>query len=187
MYFYLGIVAEEDLRKGYIIPSYILCQSHGTSERRSGWRVTKQNEDNPMRNMNKVLVTSLLGHDDMIDFLCAYRTRDHMHGDKHYKHHQTKKYYPKGGMFWFECNQYGEPCGSALFIMRVPVGKKNTDSGFTRLKEAQQKEPSLIDLLSNEISFEDNPTTSMKAKLVQRREPKCRPKSKKKSSPSSTD
>lgn len=46
--------------------------------------------------MNKVLVTELYGHDDMIDYLCAYRTRDHMHNDDHYSHAATKKYYPKG-------------------------------------------------------------------------------------------
>jgi hypothetical protein len=82
--------------------------------------------------MSKVLVTSLLGNDDMIDFLCSYRTRDHMHNDKHYSHEKTKKYYPHGGMFWFECDKQGNPLGTATFIMQVPVAKKETDSGLKR-------------------------------------------------------
>lgn len=91
--------------------------------------------------MPKVLVTSLVDNDAMIDFLCAYRTRDHMHGDKRYKHEDTKKYYPHGALFWFECNQYGEPTGTAIFIEKIPRRMKSgkTDSGFARLQEARAR------------------------------------------------
>jgi hypothetical protein len=85
-----------------------------------------------MRNMSKVLVTSLIGNEDMIDFLCSYRTRDHMHNSKHFSHEKTKKYYPHGGLFWFVCDKNGNPAGPALFIMKVPVTTRSTDTGFKR-------------------------------------------------------
>lgn len=49
-------------------PSYILCQSHGTSDKRSGWRIVRQDDTNALRSMPKVLVTSLVGNEAMIDF-----------------------------------------------------------------------------------------------------------------------
>jgi len=169
MYHFLGIIAEEDFQKGIMIPSYILCQSHGTSEKRSGWRVIKQNPDNNLTSMNKVLVKTLTGNNDMVDFLCGYRTRDHMHGDKHYKHEQTKKYYPKGALCWFECNQYGEPGQFAIFITKVPVKHGKTDSGFTRLKENNKKIPPIKTILTEDITAEMNDYSNVKPRLPQRR------------------
>ena len=120
--------------------------------------------------MPKVLVQSLTGNDAMIDFLTSYRTRDHMHGDKHYKHEHTKKYYPKGALFWFECNQYGEPTGTAVFIETVPRKIRGpTDSGFTRLKEAQGKKPSFKELLTRQPDCEKHPATCIKPKASQGR------------------
>lgn len=97
MYF-LAIVSMQDLLRGNIEPSYIMCQSHGGSLNRSGWRVFKANT---IGNCNKVLVRSPVGNEPMVDFLSSYRTRDHMHGSTRYKHEATKKYYPKGALFWF--------------------------------------------------------------------------------------
>lgn len=156
MLFFLGIVAEEDMNSGNIVPSYILCQSHGTSDKRSGLRVVKQTKNNNMRSMNKVLVNSITDHQELIDFLCSYRTRDHMHGDKKYKHADTKKYYPKGGLFWFECDQYGQKAGAAIFIKRVPDlrNHKKVDDNFTRYKEHKERVPSAAEILSREPNEE---------------------------------
>lgn len=170
MYHYLGIVTEEDLEDGYIVPSYILCQAHGESTARSGWRVIKQTENNSLKNMNKVLVKTIIGHEDMIEFLCSYRTRDHPHGNRHYTYEETKKYYPKGALFWFECNKYGEPGEYAIFITRVPRNiKGKTDAGFQMLKERMKITKPLKEILSQEPAYEANPFSQVKPKLVQRR------------------
>jgi len=156
MLFYLGIVAEDDLIAGNIVPSYVLCRSHGSSSKRSGMRVIKQTPNSKLKSMNKVLVTSITDNDALIDFLCSYRTRDHMHGDKHYDHEKTKKYYPKGGLFWFECNEYGEKTGAAIFIKKVPDVARNgkTDYGFTEYKEKTRHVPTVSQILSKEPNEE---------------------------------
>lgn len=173
MYYFLAIVSQDDLLKGDIAPSYIVCQSHGTSENRSSWRVIRQDKSNKLlRNMNKVLVTSLLGNDLLIDFMCNYRTRDHAHGDPRYSYEETRKYYPKGALFWFECNKYGEPLGTAIFIIKVPLNKNvrfaESDGGFNRLKAAISVKPKLNEVLANEPNYETDIYSKIKPKLVQR-------------------
>lgn len=166
MYHFLGIVLEEDILNGTIVPAYILCQSKGTSERRSGWRVARQDENNILANMQKVIVKTLIGNENMIDFLCSYRTRDHMHGDKHHKQEATKKYYPKGALFWFECKKNGEPLNNAIFIMKVPV-KAETDAGFKRLMERNEYVPPVKTVLAREPTMMDDVLYVIKPRLSQ--------------------
>lgn len=147
MFYYLGIIKEEDVRKGNYEASFILCQSKGTSEKRSGWRVIKTKST--YVTMPKVLVNNMYGNEAMIDFLSKYRTRDHMHNSK-YRHEKTLKYYPKGWLCWFECNKYGVPSGNVLYIKNVPdksVSKK-ADTGFINLKAEIGKEPTKTELLT---------------------------------------
>lgn len=167
MYHFLGIVLEEDILNGTIIPAYILCQSKGTSENRSGWRVIRQSEDNSMANMPKVLTKTLIGNDNMIDFLCNYRTRDHMHGDKNYKAEDTKKYYPKGALFWFECDKNGKPLDNAIFITRVPRKTGISDGGFKRLIEQNSYVPPIKTVLAREPTMKENEFSVVKPKLAQ--------------------
>lgn len=63
-------------------------------------------------NIPKAMVTSMIGHEDMIDYMSSYRTQDKMYG---------KHYVPCGALFWFTCNQYGDFTGSCYFIKKVPV------------------------------------------------------------------
>lgn len=171
MYCYLGIVAQDDLIAGRIVPSFVLCKSQGNSEARSGWRVVRQDDTNKnQRNMKKVLVTELYGHDDMIDFQCSYRTRDHMHGDSKYAHEDTKKYYPKGALFWFECSIYGEPNGSAVFICRIPVLKKVSDTErLKRLLKSKSEVPSLRIRLAREPTMIYDSIPCIKPRIEPRR------------------
>lgn len=169
MYYYLGIVAQEDVLAGNFEPSYMLCQSHGKSENRSGWRVVKSNS--VMSNMNKVLVKTLYGNDTMIQFMSHYRTRDHMHADKRYKHEKTKKYYPKGGLFWFGCNAYGERDGPAVFVKNVPDKGFNTDDGLNIVRRADEKVIPVKQVFSREPVFVDIEESCVKPKLYQERIP----------------
>lgn len=165
MYF-LAIVSQEDLLRGNIVPSFFLCQSHGGAESRGPWRVYRA--DTALASCPKVLVRSPVGNDAMIDFLSAYRTRDHMHNSRKYKHHQTKKYHPEGALFWFECNIYGEPIGSAIFIKCIPDKTiHGRDGGLARLKQALSVRPSTAHLLSRLFWAEPHVFSGVKPKLHQ--------------------
>lgn len=149
MYF-LAIVSREDLLRGNIAPSYVLCQSHGDSQNRSPWRVYRANT--PLVNCPKVLVRYPSGNDAMIDFLSSYRTRDHMHRARYYHHVHTLKYFPEGALFWFECNDYGEQTGPAVFVKTVPDASMQVknDTGKQRLEQALQGSPSVNELFSRD-------------------------------------
>lgn len=165
MYF-LAIVSQEDLLRGNIVPSFFLCQSHGGAESRGPWRVYRA--DTALASCPKVLVRSPVGNDAMIDFLSAYRTRDHIHNSKKYKHYQTKKYHPEGALFWFECNIYGEPIGSAIFIKCIPDKTiHGRDGGLARLKQALSVRPSAAHLLSRLFWAEPHVFSGVKPKLHQ--------------------
>lgn len=122
--------------------------------------------------MPKVLVTSLYGNEAMIDFLRSYRTRDHMHGDRHYKKENTMKYYPKGALFWFSCDIYGRPDGLSIFIERIPQKRKRetADGGFRRLKAARARVMPIQEKLSREPRADPLETSVVKPKLVQRKQ-----------------
>lgn len=93
-----------------------------------------------------------------------------MHGDKRYSHEETKKYYPKGALCWFECNQYGEPLGTAIFIETVPRRKLvKTDSGHKRLMAARAYVPPIKTALAREPTCEVNPFSCIKPRLNQGR------------------
>lgn len=151
MYWFIGLVAQDDVLKGNIEPSYILCTSHGTSEARTGFRVYRVNSFSSGTSPPKYIVPEVVGHEDIIDFLSSYRTRDHMHNSKYHTEEETKKYYPKGSLFWFECDKNGDrnKLSTCIFICNVPVKKTNmwTDGGKKRL-EKYQNDISLKHLLT---------------------------------------
>ena len=152
MLYFLGIVAEEDFVKGRTDPSYILRQSAGESENRSGYRVTREDLDICIA-MPKVLVSDPANHPELVDFLSGYRTRDHMHGDKAYSHDETKKYYPKGALMWFPCDIHGDRLKKPpIFIKRLPDPKVriNQDQGKNRLEKANEERKRLPYLMSKE-------------------------------------
>lgn len=165
MYF-LAIVAKQDLLRGNIAPSYILCQSHGTSDKRSPWRVHRA--DIIPSNASKVLTKWPSGNNIMINFLSCYRTRDHAHGARYVHHEHTKKFYPEGALFWFECNDYGEAIGPAIFVKCVPEkGVYKLDSGKQRIEQALEYTPSVAELFSRDPFAMNLTCSGVKPKLVQ--------------------
>jgi len=165
MYF-LAIVSQQDHLRGMIEPSYILCKSGGDSPSRSPWRVYRANENFP--GVSKVLVKWPSGSEEMIDFMSHYRTRDHMHQSGNYRHERTKKYYPKGALFWFECNEYGEAEGPAVFVKFVPDPDiVKTDNGKQRLDDALSHELSAADILCRDPWSVSLNQSGIKPKLVQ--------------------
>jgi hypothetical protein len=83
-----------------------------------------------------------------------------MHGS-HYK--STKKYYPEGVLCWFPCDRYGERCGPALIVKRVPEKTfkwGDVDRGLETYKRMieERKAPKLMSqLLSSSPASESIP------------------------------
>ena len=123
----------------------MLCKSNTTSSKRSGWRVVKQFGGTSNFNLQKVLVTSIYGHDDMLDYLSDYRTQDKMHG---------VHYYPKGALCWFETNQYGDPTGSLYIARMIPDMKllelPRKERGYQQLLKKYNRKLSIKELLIRE-------------------------------------
>ena len=153
--FFLGIVTKANLLEGIIIPQYILCKNNGESSRRSDLHVVNVLSGNESH-YNKLIVREMTGHDELLDYLKIYRTRDHEHRDENYTKEERRKYLVEGALFWFTCNIYGERNGPAYYIRPTPFaepGEKRIDirdNAMKRLNEYREKEPELKDLLLNE-------------------------------------
>ena len=120
------------------------------SEMRSGWRIVKQFDGTSCFNLPKVLVTSIFGHDDMLDYLSDYRTQDKMRG---------VHYYPKGALCWFECNQYGDPIGTVYIARKIPdlkfLALPKKQRGYQQLLKKYKRKLSIKELLTREAKDTD--------------------------------
>ena len=153
-YYFLGIVAKDDLLKGIIVPSFILCQSSGKSAARSGYRVMRV-DTKLIQQYSVVMVARIDEHPELIEYLSNYRTRDHMHTSKRRGHKRTMKYTPEGALFWFECTSEGayEYRGRKIFIKTIPdKAVKCVNQGFARLTRAM----AATKTLSEQLSYEPN-------------------------------
>lgn len=99
-------------------------------------------------------MTELYGHQDLIDYLSIYCTRDKAGG---------RKYFPRGALCWFECNRYGEPLGSVYYIKQVPdtsmyfvtkTGHVFAQNTYRKFMEAKARKKSINEILSGDIKLE---------------------------------
>lgn len=160
MLYFLALTLQEDVVNGTFWPSYVLCQARTTSESRSGWRIIKQLDGTPSSSIPKVLVTEITGHEDMVNFMSSYQTKDR--GKKHY--------HPKGYLCWYECNRYGDPTGVAHLIKKVPEYVwiyHFSDKGYQKLKRDREKKKTIQEVLSAEPRTTPLITTDVKPKLHQ--------------------
>lgn len=148
MFYFLGIVLDADWNAGWIYPTYVLCKSQGTATTRSGLRVYKQD---PLHQKDcaayKVIVQHPYGNDKLIEYLSAYRTRDHFQNYKKVQKKNRKKFYPHGYLCYFTCNVYGEPLGRAILIKHIPESGRK--SGFVALEDEE------IPLLSQRLALDN--------------------------------
>ena len=111
-------------------------------------------------NLPKAMVTSIYGHEDMIDYMSTYRTQDKMKG---------KHYIPRGGLFWFTCNQYGDLTGSCYFIKSVPDQELYATSYFGTYRKRKPKEvPTLPKVFTDDKTVEEHKQSSVKPRLYQK-------------------
>lgn len=160
MYYFLAIVLEQDVLNGAFSPAYVLCQSYTTSETRSGWRIISQVDGAPTSKLPRVLVTEVLGHQDMVDFMSSYQRTDS----------NGKHFHPRGALCWFSCNQYGDPTGETVFVKFVPEFIWIFDfdkKGYQKLKKDRAKVKTYKELLTSEPSAEVMMFTDTKLRLHQ--------------------
>lgn len=165
MYYFLALVKDKDLLKGNIVPSYILCKVSNPSQNYAPWRVYRP-DNGQIVALKKVLVTSLVGHEEMVDFLSRYRTRDKAPNRRGKRSRASYKFYPKGALFWFPCDIYGVQKGPALFIKRVPDKSiKQSDQGKQRYESFLQYRPLMSEVLTRDKTM--YPLAVVKPKLAQ--------------------
>lgn len=108
-------------------------------------------EGKPSKNLPKVLVTEVTGHDELLDFMSVYQTQDHFKG---------VHYHPVGALCWYSCNQYGDPTGEVVYARKIPIEglmwsfslkRKFRMKGFNKKTEFK-------DLFQSEIGYEDYKT-----------------------------
>lgn len=133
------------MKNGSFWPSYVLCYAQSSSDKRSGYRVIKQFEGSKKFYLPKVLVTSIYGHDELLDYLSDYRTQDKMYG---------VHYYPSGALCWLETNQYGDPVGSIYIVRKVPdlklLEKPMRERGMRKLLQDQNRKLTLNEKFAKE-------------------------------------
>lgn len=157
MYFFIGIVLDADILNGSFSPAYVLCNSYTTSEKRSGWRIISQLDGVPKQRLPRVLVTEIVGHQDMIDFMSSYQRTDAA----------GKHFHPRGALCWFSCNRYGDPTGDAVFIKSVPEFIWIFDfdkKGFQKLKKDRERIKTYKELLTSEPQAEAMKFSDIKVK-----------------------
>lgn len=154
MYF-LAIVGDPDIRVGNWVPSYVLCRSTGNSSARSGWRVVDAN--GLYRNSPKVLVKTIEDKQIMIEFMSKFRTRKHGHNSKRFAYKNTKKFYPRGILCWFKCDEHGRQTGPAIMIKRVPdmSSKHYCDMGKHILDAELNRIPTTAEILTKDDKYVD--------------------------------
>lgn len=168
MYYYLAIVKKKDMLNGDFIPSYILCKRLTDPSNRAEWIICQRER---LREAYPIaLVTRLTGHEEMVDFMSHYRTRDKNKLKNGHKTRLIQKYYPEGGLFWFPCDIEGAQKGPALFIKRVPDHSiKGSDTALKRLQEFRNRKIPLNQLFVQDDSKFDLIYSHIKPKLHQQR------------------
>lgn len=153
MYYFLGLVTDRDMKIGNIRPSYVLSSFETTSIKRAPWRVVKIGQ--MYETMPRVLVTSLIGNQLVIDFMSYWRALVPRKRGSPFKS-KHRRIYIHGALFFFECDRRGNRTGKAVFIKRVPDREgRDQEDNLKRYIAASLYTPSLKELFSREPRKDD--------------------------------
>lgn len=149
MLYFLGLVTDKDMQNGDLTPSFVLCKSSILlTNTRTGFFIVKRGSNR--ERMERVVVNNINDKDAqaLVAYMSNFRTRDHMHGSTRFKHKDTLKYTPKGALFWFECDEYGDRTGPALFIKMFPDKSYPIEDKINLLRSFQENQDDLLENLS---------------------------------------
>ena len=162
---FIGIVVESDLSQGIIEPSYYLCVNNHQFEGKSGMVVVRAN--GMLSGMNKLLVNSFTGNQDLIEFLANFRSRENQ-SDLDGEIRNTRKYRPVGALFYFPCDVYGRRNDDpAVFITRIPMRTGGVDQGMHRMRKVQEKMQDPFVALTTDKNMYDLPESQVKIAIPQ--------------------
>ena len=164
MFAFLGIIARDDFEKGITFPSYYLCKTTPRTGYTAGYRVVAA--DCKFRNSTKVLVTTLTGHEDLIEYMSCFRTAYYPRNKKKLAENR-KRIFVRGALCWFPCNRFGERIGDQppIFITMVPLKERKAEKGKTRMEEIRKRKRKLNSVLAEEKNALIPDTFNVKRKL----------------------
>lgn len=147
--FFLGILTDQSMHAGITSPDFVLCRNGNHS---TEWFVFPTDKTH---HAPKVLVTTMEGHDDLVDFLVSHRAVNPRYGKKR-DPIGTKRYVPKGAIFWYECDIYGTRTGPCYFARRMGEYKSDADH-YARdfrvniLRESLKRRKDIPELLTENV------------------------------------
>lgn len=101
-------------------------------------------------------------HQDLVNYMSVYQTQDEFKG---------KHYHPEGAVCWYECNAYGEPTGSLIYVHKVPIADLMWDfekkRKFKQINPDKPERKTIQYLLSHEPDTLQNHDSHVKPRLYQ--------------------
>lgn len=164
MFAFLGVIAENDFKRGIMDPSYYLCKTVPRTGYTIGYRIVAA--DCRFRNMTKVLVTTLTGHEDLIEYMSCFRAVFYPKNKKKLEKNR-ERFFVRGALCWFPCNKYGERVGDQppILITMVPVKNRVPEQGKQRLEEIRERKRKLSSVFAKEPNALIPDTFNVKRKL----------------------
>ena len=155
--FLLGIIADEDAKKGRFLPSFILCRSRSPSPYYPS--ALKVRAADTIRDSDiRVLFPTIYGYEHYVKFMSFYRRTTNEISSVNEKGTITwVKVSPTGLLAWCKCNKYGEPTGEIIPIKWVPESKsdKKRDNAWRYIAEHQ------LHLYTTKELFVNDPDTEL--------------------------
>lgn len=164
MFAFLGVVALSDFNKGIMDPSYYLCKTTPRTGYTIGYRIVAA--DCRFKNSTKVLVTTLTGHEDLIEYMSCFRAVFYPKNRKKLEKNR-ERFYVRGALCWFPCNKYGERVDDQppILITMVPVKDRYVEQGKRRVEEIRKKKRKWNSILADEKNALIPDTFNIKKKL----------------------
>lgn len=133
MYF-LGLLTMASMEAGVTDPDYVLCANRSNNGS-SPWIVlaAERNKSEP-----RLIVPDMAGHEDMVRYLQGHRVYNE----------EGRRPNLEAGIFWYQCNAYGERTGPCYFIRFVGgVSHDERDNRREHLLKSLAKKPDPLEIL----------------------------------------
>lgn len=167
---FLGIVADEDVKRGIIEPSYYLTEND-TPDETDVRHYMIASLGSRFENTPKVLLTSFTGNEDYIAFMSNKKLFD-VSVDKETNKEKTKILFVEGILCYFPCDIYGERVNEpAVYIKRVPDRNAANEygklGGLTQMNTLRSAQRDPFVALVTDKDYYDIAESNVKCKVPQ--------------------
>ncbi len=171
--FFLGIVAEDDLLKGRIEPSYIVTKRNSESQKAVNFFVKRANRTPWSKDFASIygssnkpmMFTHIWNYEHLITYLSVHRLG----------HKRDAYAVVKGALFWFPCDQNGNIVrfSSPIFAKRTPDKNREfinfRDQRHEYMKNAESKVYTTNELFNREPESLSNVLCEKKLRIPQQK------------------